>query len=195
MTIQKGSAQQRIIIIGTDGTGRTGLCEALAKKLEITCILDRTRERVHALGYQTIYELPDRSATQVQLFDDLVVRQTQASKFVSDTSVIDWYANWQRWEWNNASPAFSEALYERMRACAESYSHVLFLQPSFQPPYDGYRWLEPNHRAQTTRVIRSLIIECQLADKTLELAESSPDETAQRALKFILSPDQLDAAI
>lgn len=176
-------------MIGTDGTGRSGLCEALAEKFEISCIPDRTRERVHALGYQTIYELPNRSATQVELFDDLVLRQIQESQFVSDTSVIDWYANWQRWEWNNASPAFSEALYERMRECAATYSHVIFLQPSFRPAYDGFRWLEPNHRSQMTRVIRSLIIECQMTFKTLELSVTSREETVQRALDFILTHD------
>ena len=105
--------------------------------------------------------------------------------FVSDGSVIDWFAQWQRWEWNRVSPVDSEALYQKARDSAALYTHVIFLQPSFQPPYNGFRWLEPNHRAQVTRLIRSLIVEWDLIDRALELEASSSTAALQQALVFV----------
>jgi len=187
----KYSMTYRIAVTGVDGTGRTTLAQALSKEFDIPCVEDQTRSRVHSLGYQTIYELPDSVAVRIKLFNDLVCRHAEMPAFVSDSSVIDWFAQWQRWEWNHVAPAQSEALYQQAKESAATYTHVIFLQPSFQPPYDGFRWLEPNHRAQVTRLIRVLIAEWGLSDLTLELATSSAAEAAQQAMAFVRGKDTL----
>ena len=175
----------RIAVTGVDGTGRTTLARALSKELDIPCIEDQTRSHVHALGYQTIYDLPDSVSVRIKLFNDLVRSHAEMPAFVSDGSVIDWFAQWQRWEWNHVAPAQSEALCQQAQECAATYTHVIFLQPSFQPPYDGFRWLEPNHRVQVTRLIRALIAEWSLSDLTLELAASPAAEAARQAMAFV----------
>ena len=181
----------RIAVTGVDGTGRTTLARALSMELDIPCIEDQTRSHVHALGYQTIYELPDSVAVRIRLFNDLIRRYAEMPAFVSDGSVIDWFAQWQRWEWNHVAPAQSEALYQQAKESAATYTHVIFLQPSFQPPYDGFRWLESNHRVQVTRLIRALIAEWGLSNLTLELAASSAAEAAQQALAFVRGKNSL----
>ena len=181
----------RIAVTGVDGTGRTTLAQALSKELDIPYIEDQTRTRVYALGYQTIYELPDSVAVRLRLFNDLIRRCAEMPAFASDGSVIDWFAQWQRWEWNHIAPAQSEALYRQAKQSAVTYTHVIFLQPSFQPPYDGFRWLEPNHRAQVTRLIRALIAEWGLSDLTLELAASSAAEAARQAVAFVREKNTL----
>ena len=181
----------RIVVIGAEGTGKSYLSKLLSDELGIDFIPDQTRDLVESLGYQTIFELPDRLNMRVKLFDDFLASQTQSSGFVSDASVIDRYANWQRWEWNNASPRFSEMLYTKMRDFSDLYSHIIFLQPTLQPAYDGYRWLEPNNRAQITRSIRSLLIECDALHKTFELSINPTGETLQRVLEFIVSKTSL----
>lgn len=182
----------RIVVTGADGTGRTGLAKALAAELEVPWIEDETSTRVRALGYQTVYELPDSVGARTQLFEDIVRRQMETPAFVSDAAVFDWYAQWQRWEWNKVPPAVSEAFYQRVQDCAANYSHIIFLQPSFQPPYDGFRWTDPNHRVQVTRLIRSLIQECALVDRTLELAACSPESAFRQTHSFIISKPNSD---
>jgi hypothetical protein len=177
----------RIVVTGADGTGRTGLAKSLAAELQVPWIEDETAAQVRSLGYQTLFELPDSIGARTQLFENMVRRQSETPTFVSDASTFDWYSQWQRWEWNNAPPAASEALYQRVKDCAADYSHVIFLQPSFQPPYDGFRWTDPDNRSQVTRLIRTLIQEFDLGERTLELTACSPESALDQAKRFIRS--------
>ncbi len=64
-------------------------------------------------------------------------------------------------------PALSEEAFYRAGDLARSYTHVVILEPAFEPEYDGFRWLEPNHRAQVARLIRWLTIEWELGTPLL----------------------------
>jgi hypothetical protein len=175
----------RIVVTGADGTGRTGLAKSLAAELQVPWVEDETAAHVRSLGYQTLFELPDSIGARTQLFENIVHQQSETPTFVTDASALDWYSQWQRWEWNNAPPAVSEVLYQRVKNHAAEYTHIIFLQPSFQPPYDGFRWTDPDNRSQVTRLIRTLIREFDLGERTLELSACSPESALNQARSFV----------
>ncbi|MCB0360397.1 MAG: hypothetical protein KDD44_12200, partial [Bdellovibrionales bacterium] len=111
-------------------------------------------------------------------------------EFVSDGGPLDWCAHWRRWEWNSVSPCREEEIWERTRILAGRCNALFILNPQFEAPYDGFRWLNKENRAQQLRLMRGAAQEWRVESRTAEVKVSDLDQAKleiQSVLDRILS--------
>ncbi|MDZ4838067.1 MAG: ATP-binding protein [Candidatus Melainabacteria bacterium] len=176
---------KRIIITGASGVGKTTLVEALTPLLSLPLIPELGRDICHQMGYQKIGDIPDQEEFKRAVLDAQISRENQLPEFISDRSAIDCWVLWQRWNLCSAMTYDSEAYYQKARAQAQRYTHVIYVRPTFPPVEDGFRWTEPIYQKQIDRLVRMTLYDFELWEKTLTIEEEDQEERLRAALKWL----------
>jgi hypothetical protein len=79
----------------------------------------------------------------------------------------------------------TEAIYEKVVAHVNNYSHIVYLPPLFQPPEDGFRWIEPDYIKQIDRIIRMTFHDLNLWPKVLTLTSDNLEVRLQEVKTWL----------
>jgi predicted ATPase len=179
---------RRIIVTGASGVGKTVLVDALAHLLQLPIIPELGRRLCKELGYERIGEIPDQEKFKQQVLNLQVDEETAHSEFISDRSAIDCWVLWQRWNICSAMTYDSEAYYQRARAQAATYTHIIYIPPMFAPEEDGFRWTEPDYQRQIDRMVRTTLYDWELGDRTHTVKAEGVERRTAEVLDWLNSP-------
>ena len=180
------STQQRIIVTGASGVGKTTLVEMLAPLLSLSVIPELGRKLCQELGYKRIGDIPDQEDFKRKVLKAQIEAEDAAGSFISDRSTVDCWVLWQRWNICQAMTYDTEAYYQQSRRQAERYTHIIYIPPMFPPVEDGFRWTEPDYQKQIDRIIRMTIFEWELSHATY-VVQSLDNESRLEEVKSWLS--------
>jgi energy-coupling factor transporter ATP-binding protein EcfA2 len=183
------SKQQRIIVTGASGVGKTTLVEMLAPLLSLSVIPELGRKLCHDLGYERIGDIPDQEGFKHRVLQAQIEAEEADGSFISDRSTIDCWVLWQRWNICQAMTYDTEAYYEIARKQAERYTHIIHIPPMFPAVEDGFRWTEPDYQKQIDRIIRMTIFEWELSHATY-VVQSLDNESRLEEVKNWLNERQ-----
>lgn len=176
------SEEQRIIVTGASGVGKTTLVEMLAPLLSLSVIPELGRKLCHDLGYERIGDIPEQEDFKNKVLQAQIEAENHAGSFISDRSTIDCWVLWQRWNICQAMTYDTETYYNKARKQAERYTHIIYIPPMFPPVEDGFRWTEPDYQKQIDRIVRMTIFEWQLSHVTY-VVQSSDNESRLEEIK------------
>lgn len=176
---------KRIIITGASGVGKTTLVEALTPLLSLPQIPELGRDLCHQMGYQKIGDIPDQEKFKRAVLEAQIEHENRLSEFISDRSTIDCWVLWQRWNLCSAMTYDSESYYQQAKSQAKTYTHIIYVRPTFAPVEDGFRWTEPIYQKQIDRLVRTTLYDFELWDKTLTIDAEDQDERLQSALSWL----------
>ena len=159
-------SDKRIIVTGASGVGKTTLVEMLAPLLSLSVIPELGRKLCHDMGYQRIGDIPNQEEFKWKVLDAQIEHENTEQTFISDRSTVDCWVLWQRWNICQAMTYDTEAYYEKSRAQAQKYTHIIYIPPMFPPVEDGFRWTEPDYQKQIDRIVRLTIFDCSLSEIT-----------------------------
>ena len=177
----------RITITGSSGVGKTSLAERLTAELQIPLIAETARLLCAEMGYQRIGEIPDQEGFKRAVLESQIESENslKESGFVADRSTIDCWILWQRWNICSAMTYDTEAVYQRVSAHSELYTHVIYVPPLFPPTDDGFRWIEPDYVKQVDRITRMTLHELGLWEKTHTITTRSLDERVEEVKAWL----------
>jgi len=167
----------RIVICGAEATGKTSLAMAVATKLGYSVLEDPRSEALARHGYMTLYE----AAKHVEgVWEGLIRAQLEREQAVSDTVIdtglLDLWALFVRWGWNQASPETIEELASRSFEIVSRLNHVVVLPPIQVAGFAGHRFTSSANAGHVDRVIRHLIDEWGLEEHTVYLERPGTED-------------------
>jgi len=177
----------KLTITGASGVGKTTLAKRLAQSLGIAVIPELARDLCVELGYKKIGEIPDQEGFKRLVFKKQIEVESGMNSFVADRSTIDCWVLWQRWNICPAMTYDTEALYEACLEHAQTYTHIIYVPPLFQPEDDGFRWTEPDYIKQIDRITRMTLYDFQLWPKVHTVSSSDLALRHEMALDWIKS--------
>lgn len=153
-----GSAERRIVFVGSLSTGKTTLAELLARRLDLPLLPEAARE-IAALGFKLDKDATAETETLIflkQYNNELAYRD-----FVSDRSLIDVMA-YGGWVLDNQPRRLENALWEECERLAErqlrtNYSHVFYLPIEFPIVPDDLRPMDPEFQKDIDERIVKLL--------------------------------------
>ena len=148
-----------VAVVGPEATGKSTLARALADALGLAVLADSRLTVLKRTGYHTLYEAARARPVWRELLEEQLAREAAAAEAVIDTPVLDCWVLWQRWGWCSATPATTERLYAAVGAAAARYSHVVVMPGRQVGSGAGYRFVDPDHAAQVSRLTRAAVAE------------------------------------
>ncbi len=182
---QNPKSTTRVVITGASGVGKTTLVEELAPLLSVPVIPELARQMCLDMGYDKIGNIPDQEGFKKQVLDRQIAEENRLGNFISDRSVIDCWALWQRWNLNTAMTYDTEEVYNKARSQAETYTHVIYVPPMFPPVEDGFRWTEPDYQKQMDRIIRMTLHDWNLWNKTLTISDKDNNARVKEVIAWM----------
>jgi predicted ATPase len=176
---------KRIIITGASGVGKTTIVEALTPLLSLPQIPELGREICHQMGYRNPTEITDQEAFKQSVLKAQIEREERLQSFISDRSTIDCWVLWQRWNLCSAMSYDTEAYYEKSRAQAEKYTHIVYVPPAFPPVDDGFRWTDLDYQKQIDRIVKMTLYDFGLWEKTFVVNEISVEDRVLAVAKWL----------
>ena len=176
---------KRIVIIGAAGTGKTTLVEAISKKLNLKLIQEQARIICKRLGFSNIYEIKDQKQFRVQVLKDQIKLEERFKNFISDRSTIDCWAHWIRWNYETAKTFESEKYYKLAFGQALKYSKIIYIPRIIKPKNDGFRWNDNDYQNQIDRLLKDILFEWGLIQKTCIIQSSKLNERIKEIINFI----------
>lgn len=176
---------KRIAVTGASGVGKTVFAKRLASALNLPCIEEIARRVCAEMGYQRIGEIPDQEGFKNKVLEEQIAAENESAEFVSDRSAIDCWILWQRWNICSAMTYDSEALYEKVRAHAKSYTHIIYIPPLFTPSEDGFRWIEPDYIKQIDRITRTTLYDLDLLKRSYTIDTDNLENRIQNVLRWL----------
>jgi hypothetical protein len=128
------------------------------------------------MGFERVGDIPDQEGFKRQVLDAQIACEEQLGSFISDRSTIDCWVLWQRWNICQAMTYDTEAYYEKAKAQAQKYTHVIFVPAMFSPPEDGFRWTEPDYQKQIERIVRMTLYDWDLCTRTYAVTSDRPNQ-------------------
>lgn len=176
---------QRIVIIGSAGTGKTTLVEKLRKKLKLKFIPEQARIICSNLGYKNIYEIKDCNSFRFKVLKSQIILEEKLNRFISDRSTIDCWAHWIRWSINSAKSEDSEKYFNQAKTQALKYSHIIYIPRTIKPRKDGFRWNNKHYQNQIDRLIRETLLDWELMHKTHIVQSTNINERVKEILPLV----------
>jgi predicted ATPase len=184
-TASSNNPARRLIITGASGVGKTTMVEELAPLLSLPVIPEIARKLCHDMGHDRPTQIVDQKAFKEKVLDLQIEAEEEVGAFISDRSTIDCWALWQRWELCSAMTYDTEAYYKKARAQAGKYTHVIYVEPSFPPEEDGFRWTDADYQQQIDRIIRMTLFDWQLWPRTFVVQSSDKQTRIKEALHWL----------
>lgn len=175
----------RIIAIGASGVGKTTLVESLTPLLALNTIPELARELCKEMGYERIGNIPDQEGFKQAVLTKQIEREEELESFISDRSTIDCWVLWQRWNICQAMTYDSEAFYNKAKAQAEKYSHIIYIPPMFPPQDDGFRWTDSDYQKQIDRLVKMTLYDWNLLDRVYEVKSDNPKDRVKETENWI----------
>lgn len=176
---------KRITVTGASGVGKTVLAEKLAAALGLSLIPETARLLCSEMGHARIGDIPDQEGFKRAVLDRQIDVESEHEGFVADRSAIDCWILWQRWNICSAMTFDTEAFYERTKAHAENYTHIIYVPPLFEPQDDGFRWIEPDYIKQLDRITRTTLYDFDLWPRTFTVSSADLDSRVADVVSWI----------
>ena len=157
---------RRIVIIGSAGVGKTTLLEGLKNYLKLKVIPEQARIICKKLGYKNIYEIKEPNEFRLLTLKEQIKLEERFKEFLSDRSTIDCWVHWVRWSWGQIKTFESEKYFKLAYNQALQYSHIIYIPRLFKPKEDGFRWNDEDYQNQMDRLIKEILLEWELMNKT-----------------------------
>ncbi|MBI2995332.1 MAG: ATP-binding protein [Candidatus Melainabacteria bacterium] len=183
MTILKG-IPKRIVIIGSAGTGKTTLFEALQKKIKLKPIKEQARVVCKELGYRNIYEIEDPNKFRLLVLERQIKLEEKLKQFISDRSCIDCWIHWVRWSYGIHKTFESEKYFKTAFLQSLKYSHIIYLPRLITSKEDGFRWNNEDYQNQIDRLFKATLLKWQLMNRTYIIRSSNLKERVKEVLDF-----------
>lgn len=171
---------KKIVFVGAAGVGKTSLLDAVCKKDQTsanwTKIPEVARQLCEERGFKSIYDIKDHEQFRLDVLDKQIELENQAESFIADRSTIDCWTHYLRWSLATAMVEDAEHYYQKAKAQAEKYDLIIFVPKTFETPDDGFRWANDTYQIQIERIMKSLLYEWDLLDKTYTLKTSSLED-------------------
>lgn len=140
----------RIAISGASGIGKTRLAKKLAKQLHAPFIPDVIDEVLHEHGYRDWADGPSKKeerTIRLEALNRKIRLEKKTRVWVSDKSVVDYFAYWLTLAGKTASPK-EKATFERLvRSHVDCYDRVILpLFGKYPVEHRVRRNTDPNHR-------------------------------------------------
>ncbi len=165
------------MITGASGVGKTSLANLLAKELNLPIIDEVARRLCHQMGYQNPTKIPNQELFRKTVLREQIEEEKKYSSFIADRSTIDCWVLWQRWHMCSAMTFDTESYYDTCRKHASSYTHIIYVTPSFvAPDDDGFRWTEPDYIKQIDRSVRLTLYDWSLLERTFTVHSTVLEE-------------------
>lgn len=155
----KKSTKQRIVITGSQGTGKTTLIEKLAQYVDLPVIKETSRSVARILNIPENGHLPLHQRLEWQrgiLWWQITLENTYES-FISDRSLIDHWAYSRYWLGENIK--LLNTFYKIVLKQAQTYTHIIYLPPILPLQEDGFRSIDQQYLNTIDQIIREIIDE------------------------------------
>lgn len=145
----------KIVIIGSQGIGKTTLGNELSKRLNIHLITEIARRYDRN-------ELANTSSErymilQKELLDKQIKTESQYKNFISDRSTIDNLSYWINNSANRASISDNNQYIKDAIDNVENYTHIFLLTPEFYPQDDGFRSTDVVYQMRIDAIIQTIL--------------------------------------
>lgn len=175
----------KLIMTGASGVGKTTLVESLTPLLHLPVIAELGRDLCKEMGYERIGEIPDQEGFKQKVLDAQIDAENKLDGFISDRSAIDCWVLWQRWNICQAMTYTTEAYYEKARRQAQSYTHIVYVPPMFDPVDDGFRFADKDYQRQIDRMVRETLWQWNLYDRTYTITQNNLNDRKQEVLTWL----------
>ncbi len=145
----------KIVVIGSQSSGKTTLAKELSEKLDIQMIREIARKydrneliNVSSERYMII---------QKELLEQQIMAENQYKEFISDRSSLDNLSYWLNNCANRASISDNDQYIKRAMSNAENYSHIFLLIPEFYPKDDGFRSTDIVYQMRIDAIIQAIL--------------------------------------
>jgi len=179
------NASKRIVIIGSAGVGKTTLAKKLTGKIELSLIPEQARIICKKLGYKNIYEIKDPHKFRYQVLKEQIKAEEKYKQFLSDRSTIDCWVHWVRWSWGSKKTYESEKYFNLSFNQALKYSHIIYIPRIIKPKEDGFRWNDESYQNQIDRLIKELLLEWSLMNRTYIVKSTKSNERVQEVKNYL----------
>lgn len=185
---------KRIVITGSAGVGKTTLIDALfdtvgtGRDLSTYIKIEEVaRKLCQERGYKNIYEITeDVHKFRFDVLHEQIRLENEAEKFIVDRSTIDAWAYFMRWSWNTVTVEETERFYNLAKTQAEKYDLIIFIPIMSQTvKNDGFRWANLSYQIQMERLLKSIIAEWGLTNKTHTLRSTELSDRANELTTLI----------
>jgi hypothetical protein len=122
---------------------------------------------------------------QMACLEGLIQREDMASHFISDRTVFDTWAYWQKWHVYNATSTQREEYLQKIRVRADSYDIVFYIAPEFDPVADGVRSTAIPYQFEIARTIHDAIFRFRSPDLPVYQLTGSVDERVAQFLSVV----------
>lgn len=167
----------KITLTGAPGVGKTVLSARLANTLKLPLIEEIARLVCTEKGYKWPGDIANQQEFKLEVLERQIAEEKKHQNFVADRSVIDGWVLWQRWNLCSAMTYDTEAIYNKVKAHVQNYTHIVYLPPMFPASEDDFRWTEPDYIRQIDRLTKMTLYDLKLWDRTYTI--NSADESAR----------------
>jgi len=151
----------KIGILGAQGTGKTTLAEALAKKFGYPLILEIAREVMAEIGIDSPRELkgnPEKGKDfQMKCLGRQIEEEKKHENFISDRTTIDNAAYWMKWHAHENPSPVNIGYYTLAWKNAKKYDLLVYVPPEFPLVDDGCRSINKAYQREMDFLIKLLL--------------------------------------
>ncbi|MBN8662021.1 MAG: hypothetical protein BWY75_03228 [bacterium ADurb.Bin425] len=177
----------KIIVTGASGVGKTTLVEALAPLLSLPVIPETARELCRQWGAAYPGEIPLEKQEEFKfaVLEKQIEKENSEPSYLSDRSAVDAWVLWQRWNICQAMSYDTEKFYALAKAQAQTYTHVIYIPPLFEPVDDGFRWTDLDYQKQIDRLTRMTLYDFGLLQKTYTVKSAPMQERLEEVRNWL----------
>jgi predicted ATPase len=179
--------KRKIVLTGASGVGKTTLAKELAQRLGLPFIPEIGRQLCLAKGFQRIGDIPEGEQENFkrEVLEAQIKHESDLSEFIADRSAIDCWVLWQRWNICTAMTYDTESYYERARAQAESYSHIIYVPPLFAIAEDEFRWTDADYIKQINRIVLTTLFDWNLLARTYTVQSADFEQRVREVADWL----------
>lgn len=178
--------KMRVVLIGAAGVGKTSLVERLKNQLKLKVIPEQARIICKKLKYKNIYEIKEHHLFRYLTLKSQIKLEEKYKEFLSDRSTIDCWVHWVRWSWGERKTFESEKYYQLAYNQALKYSHIIYIPRIIKTKDDGFRWNDEDYQNQIDRLIKEILLEWQLMNKTYVVQSIKLKDRVKEVANYIL---------